>query len=206
MHLPPSAFDHDAWLVDLDGTLYAPMPVKGAMAAELLIAGPNVIKIIKQFRKEHEALRTLDHIDAYSPFDEQLQRTAKALEVPVDRVDQVIREWMIQRPCKWLHLFKRRWLFRDIEKFRNKGGLTAVVSDYPAEKKLKAMFAHMLIDEVVANGEPGGPMKLKPAPDGYLEAAKRLGIEPSDCLVLGDRADADGEAARAAGMDFYLIK
>lgn len=38
----------------------------------------------------------------------------------------------------------------------------------------------------------------KPAPEGYLEAAARLGVEPSACLVVED-APAGIEAARAAG-------
>ncbi|MCB9916751.1 MAG: HAD hydrolase-like protein, partial [Planctomycetes bacterium] len=43
------------------------------------------------------------------------------------------------------------------------------------------------------------------APDGYLEAARRLGVAPAECLVVGDRDDADGAAARAAGMAFRRI-
>jgi len=39
----------------------------------------------------------------------------------------------------------------------------------------------------------------KPDPEGYLTAAKRLGISPSDCVVIED-APAGVEAARAAGM------
>ena len=39
----------------------------------------------------------------------------------------------------------------------------------------------------------------KPSPDVYLLAATRLGVAPSDCLVLED-APAGIEAARAAGM------
>jgi HAD superfamily hydrolase (TIGR01509 family) len=46
---------------------------------------------------------------------------------------------------------------------------------------------------------------LKPDPDGYLLAARRLGLSPSDCLVLGDRPDADGQAAHRAGMPFRQI-
>jgi beta-phosphoglucomutase-like phosphatase (HAD superfamily) len=38
-----------------------------------------------------------------------------------------------------------------------------------------------------------------------LQAASELGISPEECLVLGDRQDADGEAARRAGMAFRLI-
>jgi HAD superfamily hydrolase (TIGR01509 family) len=39
----------------------------------------------------------------------------------------------------------------------------------------------------------------KPAPDVYLEAARRLGVEPSGCTVLEDSLNG-ARAARAAGM------
>ncbi len=39
----------------------------------------------------------------------------------------------------------------------------------------------------------------KPDPEGYLEAARRLGVQPADCLVLED-APAGVQAALAAGM------
>lgn len=39
----------------------------------------------------------------------------------------------------------------------------------------------------------------KPAPDVFLEAARRLGAEPADCVVVEDAAPG-AEAARAAGM------
>ena len=39
----------------------------------------------------------------------------------------------------------------------------------------------------------------KPDPEGYLEAARRLGVPPADCLVLED-APAGVQAALAAGM------
>jgi beta-phosphoglucomutase-like phosphatase (HAD superfamily) len=39
-----------------------------------------------------------------------------------------------------------------------------------------------------------------------LSAAERLGIAPANCLVIGDRDDADGAAARAAGMAVHIIR
>jgi beta-phosphoglucomutase-like phosphatase (HAD superfamily) len=39
----------------------------------------------------------------------------------------------------------------------------------------------------------------KPAPDGYLLAAERLGVEPADCLVFED-TDLGIRSATAAGM------
>jgi HAD superfamily hydrolase (TIGR01549 family) len=113
---------------------------------------------------------------------------------------------MIERPGRWLAAFRRRALLAEIEAFRSAGGRTALVSDYPARRKLEALGASALFDAVVASGEPGGPRRLKPHPDGYLRAAELLEVEPVSCLVIGDRDDADGEAARAAGMAFRRIR
>jgi len=41
-------------------------------------------------------------------------------------------------------------------------------------------------------------LRGKPAPDPYLEAARRLGVDPTNCLVVED-APAGLESARAAG-------
>jgi sugar-phosphatase len=44
----------------------------------------------------------------------------------------------------------------------------------------------------------------KPAPDPYLLAAERLGLEPADCLVVED-APAGIAAGRAAGMTVWAV-
>lgn len=44
----------------------------------------------------------------------------------------------------------------------------------------------------------------KPAPDGFLLAAERLGIAPKDCLVFED-TDLGIEAATAAGMESVKV-
>ena len=112
---------------------------------------------------------------------------------------------MQERPSRWIRLFRRRGLIEEIRHFRERGGRTALVTDYPAGAKLDALGASELFEVVVSSGEPGGPKRLKPDPEGYLLAAAALGIEPSHCLVIGDRDDADGEAARAAKMAFRRI-
>jgi len=197
---------HDAWLVDLDGTLYRLLPIKLAMAAQVLVAGPRTTRILRRFRQEHEALRGRSRDPgADSPFGEQLQRTAVALGLQPSVVEDVVRQYMIERPSQMLRPWRNRELLREIAAFRDDGGRTAVVSDYPAQQKLTALGVTELFDRVIANGEPGGPPRLKPAPDGLRLAASALGVEPSRCLVLGDRQDADGKAAAAAGMEFRLI-
>jgi HAD superfamily hydrolase (TIGR01549 family) len=204
---------HDAWLVDLDGTLYTGHWVKLAMAAELSLSGFGSVRILRHFRNEHERMREeqvtiSDVVDeqAIAPFLEQIERTARALKLEPALVEKAVSVWMIERPKKWITTFRRAALLREIEQFREYGGRTALVSDYPAREKLGALRADKHFDVVIANGEPDGPRRLKPHPDGFRRAAERLGIEPARCLVIGDRDDADGQAARALGMDFRLVK
>jgi HAD superfamily hydrolase (TIGR01549 family) len=195
---------HDAWLVDLDGTLYSQAPVRLAMGAEVALFGWGVARVLGRFRREQETLRQLE-LEG-DPFLLQVERTALALGVSTTLVDATVRSWMIERPGKWLSLFRRRALLEEIRSFRATGGRTALVSDYPARRKLEALGAGTLFDTVVASGEPDGPRRLKPHPSGVLLAASALGIDPSRCLVIGDRADADGAAAKSAGMAFRLVR
>lgn len=203
-----------AWLVDLDGTLYNPGRLKLWMALELAVFGLGALQCVRTFRKEHEHLReeqgdavgeSLEAADGHAPFDRQIARTAAKLRWSEERVRACVGEWMIRRPCRWLRPARNERLVAELRAHEASGGLLALVSDYPAREKLEALELAELFAVVVANGEHGGPARLKPAPDGYLLAARRLGVEPAECLVIGDRDDADGAAARAAGMQFRLV-
>lgn len=203
--------EYDAWLVDLDGTLYKQRWVRLAMAAELLLFGWSALPTLRRFRHEQEAQRAeliagdalaLTHA---SPYAAQLARTAAALDKPVDQVERMVQDWMFVRPKKWIRRSLNKGLLRELHAFKAQGGRTALVSDYPARRKLEALGAPDLFDVVVASGEENGPRRLKPDPEGYLRAAALLNIEPTRCLVVGDRDDADGAAARSAKMGFRLV-
>ena len=56
--------------------------------------------------------------------------------------------------------------------------------------------------QAVLNG--GDVQAAKPAPDIYLEAASRLGVDPRDCLVVED-AVAGAQAARTAGCQVSMV-
>ncbi len=198
--------DRSAWLIDLDGTLYSARPVKLAMALELALLAPHRVRVLRAFRAAHERLRHELADPVASPFSVQLERCAAECGLPREHVQAVITEWMFERPGKWLRRFVRHSLVDEIRAFRQGGGVTALVSDYPARRKLAALELRELFDVVVANGEADGPQRLKPYPDGLLLAASRLGKLPRECLVVGDRRDADGAAARAAGMEFRLVR
>lgn len=198
---------YEAWLLDLDGTLYHPLGVKLAMGAELVLFGTPSIALIRTFRREHERLRIEGQVfEDGSPFDEQVRGAAARCKVDDEVVRSTVSRWMVERPAKWVSVFRRRGLLSEIQSYRAGGGKTAVVSDYPATAKLRSLGIDSWFDTVVANGEPGGPPALKPQPHGYLLAAERLGVAPERCLVIGDRDDADGLAARRAGMSFRRIR
>jgi HAD superfamily hydrolase (TIGR01549 family) len=46
----------------------------------------------------------------------------------------------------------------------------------------------------------------KPHPEYYLEIAHRIGVDPQDCLMVGNDADDDILAAKNAGMKTYLAE
>jgi len=193
-----------AWLVDLDGTLYAAAPVRLAMAGELLLGHWTALSVLRVFRQEQERLRgEIGPFD--NPYRTQIQRTAERTHRSTETVEILVAEWMHRRPGRWLWSFRRRSLLTQIRDFRAHGGRTALVSDYPAAAKLTALRAADCFDVVVASGEWPGLTQLKPSPEGYLTAAAELGVAPAECLVLGDREDTDGEAARRAGIRFIQV-
>ena len=61
---------------------------------------------------------------------------------------------------------------------------------------LIAVFAAIVSSDEVAHG--------KPAPDVYVEAARRLGIDPGGCLVVEDSRNGV-RAGKAAGMTVVLV-
>ncbi len=200
-----------AWLLDLDGTLYREKPVKIWMGLELALLGPLHLPLLSTFRRQLEVLRHDLNRDPElrfepSPFDEQIRRTSEICGKSEDRVRTLVEEWMLARPGKWMRRVMRKDLLARVAEFRASGGKTACVSDYPAQKKLVALGIDSLFDVVVASGEEPALKRLKPSPDGFALAADKLEIPYEACRVFGDRQDADGEAARALGMQFEWVK
>jgi sugar-phosphatase len=79
----------------------------------------------------------------------------------------------------------------------------AIVTSAPralAEARLKAAGLNIPVNIVTSEDVTHG----KPAPDCFLLAAKRLGVDPKDCLVFED-APAGIAAAEAAGASVVVI-
>ena len=76
------------------------------------------------------------------------------------------------------------------------GGVLPVVTRTLETIGFKGFFPAIVTTEQVKRG--------KPFPDMFLEAARRMSVQPSDCLVLED-STAGFEAAKAAGMDYAKV-
>ncbi len=68
-------------------------------------------------------------------------------------------------------------------------------------KTLDALGLTHYFDTVVAMEDV---VNGKPAPDPFLEAARRMGVTPEDCLVFED-SPTGVECANAAGMQYVLV-
>ena len=84
---------------------------------------------------------------------------------------------------------------------REAGIPLAVVSNKPDRtvRELAAMHFPGLLETAVGENEAGG-VRRKPWPDTLLAAAAALGVEPGECLYVGDSA-VDVLASARAGMD-----
>jgi putative hydrolase of the HAD superfamily len=86
---------------------------------------------------------------------------------------------------------------------RNAGWRTGIATGNSRERvseRLSALGILHRFDEIVAFGEV---QRGKPAPDIYLELARRLDVQPEYCVALEDSVHG-AEAASAAGMAVVL--
>jgi FMN phosphatase YigB (HAD superfamily) len=200
--------DFDAIILDVDGTLYRQDPVRLRIAIRLAgayLTQPlhtrRAIRAIRAFRGSLEELRSTSVADQPA---EQLRRTAERTSLSEEQVRSLIEEWMFERPLdlvggfpqKDLHRFLRLAIQHDIR--------LGVFSEYPATGKLESLGVREPFAAVVSSFDPE-VRRFKPDPAGFLRVATLLGSAPRRTLVIGDRDDADGAGARAAGMRFLEI-
>ena len=81
-------------------------------------------------------------------------------------------------------------------------GLVLAVCSAADLRKVKYNIQAIGVDESIFTALVTGSdvARKKPFPDIYLEGARRIGMEPKDCLVIED-AISGIQAAHAAGMD-----
>jgi FMN phosphatase YigB (HAD superfamily) len=198
-----------AVLFDLDGTLYRQPRMRALMALELstmFVTGPRSarrrLRALSAYRRAQEALR-----DASGPRvsgSAQLAFASARSGVPLDEVRTIVEEWMFERPLKYMRACSAAGLLPLLALLERERLPIGVLSDYPAEAKLNALGLAGRFSPILCSTDPE-IAALKPDPRGFLRASEHWGIAPGEVLVVGDRADVDGEGARAAGMPCVVI-
>ena len=197
--MSPAPFDWDAISLvafDVDGTLYRQRPLRIAMAREMAVNAARsfslaTFRILGVYRRLREEVGD----ERIEDFDAALiDRTARATGATPDRVRALVADWMETRPLR--HLARCRypgldWLFAGL---RAHGKTIAILSDYPAVAKVAALGLEA--DLILSAGEIG---VLKPDSRGLLTLIERAGTTPAHTVLIGDRIDRDGIAAREAG-------
>ena len=77
------------------------------------------------------------------------------------------------------------------------GGTQAIICDVLEHLKIRHLFAAVVTSEMVKN--------QKPSPDIFLEAARRIGVEPKCCRAYED-TELGLQAIRSAGMDAVDVR
>jgi putative hydrolase of the HAD superfamily len=183
---------------DVDGTLYRQRPLRLWMARDLLLHSLlkrdlNVITVLRNFRRIRERLADEQIVD-FEPA--LIAETAATTANTPDTVRAIATEWLERRPLPYLAgcLYPR--LTQLLAGLRRNGKSIGVLSDYPAKAKLAALG--LTADHIVTADDEGVRL-LKPHPRGLESLMTAAGVQASATVLIGDRADRDGVAARRAG-------
>ena len=200
----------DAIILDVDGTLYRQGPVRRQMAlrvAAACVTQPlrtrRAVRAIRAFRNNLETLRSGPAENSDHPA-QQLRRTVEQTGMPRELVESLIEEWMFKRPLALIGSYPRKGLHRFLGQALKSGIRLGAFSEYPCEGKLECLGVRDSFSVVVSSCDPA-VRRFKPDPAGFGHTARQLGSEPQATLVIGDRDDADGAGARAAGMRYLEV-
>jgi putative hydrolase of the HAD superfamily len=189
---------------DVDGTLYDQRGLRLCMLREMVIAAVqqrrvDFIKILRIYRHLREELGERMEED----FERQLvAQVAARVGCTEERVRTTALEWLEQRPLRHLARYRFPHLQELFQGLRRRGKTIGVLSDYPARDKLTSLG--LAADLIVSAGDEGVRV-LKPHPRGLQALMARAGATPEQTILIGDRPERDGEAARAANAHCLIL-
>lgn len=189
-----------AILFDLDGTLYDKSGLARRLIVKTLLAGDlSLLKRERQVRKELRG-QPFDSEEAfYEAFFSRFPRP------------EIARRWYFERYMPEMvrvlrsHFRVADWVPETMRSLRSRNCRIVVFSDYGSvHEKLKAIgFDPDWADHIFDAPSLGG---LKPCRKSFEKICRTLKVLPSECLMVGDREDTDGDGARAVGMPFVKVK
>jgi phosphoglycolate phosphatase/putative hydrolase of the HAD superfamily len=184
---------------DLDGTLYDQRRLRAAMLLRLVRDAARsrslaVLRVLKTFRHCRE---TLGETLAADFTTLQYELTASSMGCSADAVKTIVEEWIDRRPLDVLRTCRYQGVERVFAGLVAQRKTLAVLSDYPAREKLKALG--LGADIIVCAGDPDVRV-LKPHPAGLQRVLSRAGVPAQAAIMIGDRVDRDWAVAQRHGM------
>jgi len=192
----------EAVIFDVDGTLYDHARLRRRMFVRLLRrlatsrSGWRDVRVLRTFRRTRERL-ALAEVDDVGR--RQFVEAAAATGSSVDEVRAIVNRWIELEPLAFMGRYAAPGIGGFVRGLRERRVRTGVFSDYPADDKLSVLGVSV---EVVRDAAALDVGRLKPHPQGFLRVAELLNVRPDRCLIIGDRDDRDGEAARRGGFSF----
>ncbi|MEM1420156.1 MAG: HAD family hydrolase [Pseudomonadota bacterium] len=192
-----------AVVFDVDGTLYRQGPVRLQMARRMFAHAAasldlQMLRVIWEFRRERERLAEASPEGFMQPLYET---TAERVGVSIERVEEITSTWIEERPLDLLRAARVDGALELFAALRANGKRLAVLSDYPAAKKLAAL--ELEAEALVSATDPDVDA-LKPHPRGLQRILDLLGYSASEVVVIGDRVERDGAVALALDAPFVI--
>ncbi|MDR3094414.1 MAG: HAD-IA family hydrolase [Bacteroidales bacterium] len=176
--------EYKAIVLDMDGTLYHPFPVRICMIFELFF------HYSLHLNKLSELFRIQNYRHNYESGN---------LQTP----DSHIVYWMQKKPQKYVRFFRNKKLIEFAQTMQQRGTKIIVYSDYPLKEKLEALSPFTADFTFCANDVD--IQCLKPDNKGLLHIVNVLNLPVEDIVFIGNRFDKDALCARKTGMDYLVL-
>ena len=182
---------------DIDGTLYAEWKLYGRLAIYIL----KHISFYLNYRKVRKILhRTAPLADFY---EYQARLLAERLKITPKEAKEQINSFCYEGLKPYFDsISPYPHLYDTILAFKNAGLKIAVMSDFPPSQKGEIWGIRSLCD-VCMGSEESGALKPSIYPFGIL--ARKLELEPSQILYVGNSVKYDIKGANNAGMKSALL-
>ncbi len=219
-------WEYKVVVFDLDGTLYFQPALRAKMAWKLFryyIVHPFRIKEVFVVKKFREVVENWDAIGNNSlknngcdvPDDASMREeesgqlakmqyayVSKEMKCSPDAVEGIVERWMYSEPLFAIYQTRDTEILKLIDELRKSEVKVAVLSDYPAVDKLKAL--KLSVDGIYAATDEA-ISELKPSPKGLQLIMRDFDCAKNELLMIGDRYSKDGMAAVNAGCDYIIL-